>query len=396
MIKDNFESFIFFGHIIDQNLEPELFATKIFDRNFNNIKGLIIEAKTLWEEIIEESLSKIDTSKILIPLSGGLDSRLILSSIMKFIDPHQIHTYTFGHASSLDFKIGNLVAKKAGTNHISAPCLLADYTYENEVEWSKRLKTPTTLFYHPPLSVINNFSDFNYWFGYMGDPLAGSHLLPKINDVDHALDYYLLKYGSIDRMKALEYNIDINSIKKQVLNTIQLEKNINIFENIDFAVRQHQFIRPHVVFAEQSVLPFIEQRWIDFMLNLPNELRINQVFYRQFMQFSYPELFELPCKNNFGYKLGSRMSFIPKIKTKFLHNQKDKMLNYIDFNKELRNKNNFSDFVKEILFQRCDSYYLSKKQIEQIWADFLNNEIQYDFILNLVSLSILNERQSRL
>jgi hypothetical protein len=395
MKKDDFESFIFFGHTIDQNQTPELFATKIIDINFNNSKELIVEAKKLWDGIIEDNLSKIDTSKIMIPLSGGLDSRLILASIMKFIEPKKIHTYTFGTESSLDYKIGNLVAKKTGTNHKYTPCLLGDYTYKNEVEWAKRLKTPTTLFYHPPISIINEFNDFNYWFGYMGDPLAGSHLFPKIDNVEYALDYYLSKYGSISTNKAIEYNIDINSIKEQVRNTIQLDKNINIFENIDFSVRQHQYIRPHVAFAEQSILPFIDQRWIDFMLNLPNELRVNEVFYRQFMQMSYPKIFELPCKNNLGYKLGSKMSIIPKIKMKLINNQKDKMLNYIDFNKDLRNKNNLSDFVKEILFEKFDSNYLSKNQIDKIWKDFLNNEIQYGFILNLVSSFILNEKQPR-
>ena len=51
--------------------------------------------------------------------------------------------------------------------------------------------------------------------------------------------------------------------------------------------------------------------------------------------------------------------------------------------------------MKEILFEKFDSNYLSKNLIDKIWKDFLNNEIQYGFILNLVSSFILNEKQPR-
>jgi len=74
----------------------------------------------------------ISGKKHVVPISGGLDSRAILASLLKFTEAANIYTYTFGTPSTFDYEIGNLIAKETGTMHTSFP--LNDYIFSNNGE----------------------------------------------------------------------------------------------------------------------------------------------------------------------------------------------------------------------------------------------------------------------
>lgn len=77
-----------------------------------------------WDEfydqlpVVTESLlnSFSNNVKYYIPLSGGIDSRLVLAAALK-TNPKEIYSRTFGSSNSLDVKYGRKVAQKAGVNH---------------------------------------------------------------------------------------------------------------------------------------------------------------------------------------------------------------------------------------------------------------------------------------
>jgi len=378
MIDNNL---LFFGHYVESKNNLSLFpSSPVISQDKFLINKEISNCKILWEKIIEEKLAKIK-GRVVVPLSGGLDSRLILAGLLNHISAKEIITYTFGPEKSLDFKIGNLIAKKIGTNHHAHAIKIEDYSLDNEIKWASILKKQISLFYHPPLDIVDEFKNDNLWIGFMGDPLAGSHYQPNINTSDEAINFFLSKYGLLNAEKISKYAININTIKKSLKDSTDFSQNISHFENLDFSIRQSQFIKPHIVYSENSTLPFIDQRWVNKMLTLPSDLRINENFYREFMVSSYNEIFSYPCKNNHGYSIVSKNSIYQRVKNKFI---KNKLLysNYINFDQLLKENNSLSNFVKELVFEQN---YIEPNIL---WQDFINNELKYEFILNLASIQI--------
>ncbi|MCK5038835.1 MAG: hypothetical protein KAS16_07020, partial [Thermoplasmata archaeon] len=78
----------------------------------NDKDPLIDELGNHWHKAVERRVAK--EQKIIIPISGGLDSRAILDATLKCIPKENVVTFTFGEEGSLDFDIGKRVAKKAG------------------------------------------------------------------------------------------------------------------------------------------------------------------------------------------------------------------------------------------------------------------------------------------
>lgn len=89
-----------------------------YDENYDSRSSdeLISELGTLWQKAIKRRIQKND--RVLIPLSGGLDSRAILAEVLQITSKENIITFTFGHPGSFDFEIGKLVAKNAGVRNI--------------------------------------------------------------------------------------------------------------------------------------------------------------------------------------------------------------------------------------------------------------------------------------
>ena len=304
--------------------------------------------------------------------------------MLKYYSPKEIYTYTFGPENSLDFRIGNLIAKKFGTTHLAHAITIDDFSLKKEIFWAKTLNIPISLFYHPPINIVNEFINDNIWFGFMGDPLAGSHLDLKLNNFEESINKFFLKYGLLNINMAKKYQINTTFIESKIRETIDPSIPINIFENIDFSIRQSQFIKPHVVFSKLYTLPFVDERWIEEMLIIPNKYRNNESYYRQFLINAYPKIFSYPCKNNYGYPLSSKKSIFYRIKNKFfINNKKADFLNYIDYDSLLKTDNSFSHFVKDLI---QDQNIIDHKMVLD---DYNMGKLKSSFILNLASICIL-------
>jgi hypothetical protein len=160
------------------------YEQKKFNFNFENIDPIKFEGFNR-DELIEIGIEKLKRSikkeyssgDVLVPISGGLDSRIILAGLVEILPIGKIHTYTYGYPGSYDFEIGNKVADLYGTDHRSYSLKDYRFSYEEEMEVSKRFDRQTHLFFHPPYNQID--SDFglkNIWSGFLGGEIGGSHV----------------------------------------------------------------------------------------------------------------------------------------------------------------------------------------------------------------------------
>lgn len=256
----------------------------------SNQKERLEQADSILEGIFSYIFSEKALDKVAIPLSGGFDSRLILSYMLRFKEAIDIKTYTFGTPGTYDYEIGNMIAEIVGTNHFkidmnSLRINIDDVTYN-----SKKLNNQCMLIYSTPFHIIDSYfgNDLYYISGFMGDPIAGS----KIKDIS-SLEEAKSKFISDNSITS--FNVPY------VDSLIDLpETDLSIYENIDFHNRQSKYIKPHVTPSNNYLSPFIEEDFVNFMFSLPIIERKDCKFYRGLCDYSNASLFNLPLKDFHG------------------------------------------------------------------------------------------------
>ena len=322
LTSDKLRAYLFcgYGRFNDQlitELQP-VNITSDFSRNINgNISTINLheEINDRFLRSIKQSLDANFGKKHIVPLSGGLDSRFILAYLGRFVPPSEIFTFTFGIPNSLDFEIGNLIAKEYGTNHISID--LTDEKNLKEIKNSMDFSVGfTNMNSLPPISVLNNFVNLDeslYWSGYMGDPLFGSHW-PQVGQLQFQ-DYLIKKEkNGIDFRGLPEFReACIDSFKREfdvdaVSSSVECER-------WDLSYRQKYYVVPQIFFKGiEYATPFLSYE----MLQLAGMLGISDLnksrLYHSFLSESDP-LFKLPTKTYLGDPIA--LSSYKKIRYKF-------------------------------------------------------------------------------
>jgi len=268
-----------------------------------DVREKVVEGCMVLDSVFEKM---VQPEKIqVVPLSGGKDSRLILGALLKLGLRKNIVAITFGTPGTLDYEIAKQVAKLADVRHecmdlekilVSEEALLK--TASSDEHW-------TWLFdsYYNEIMYDRFGRDAVIWSGFLGDAVAGGALLANDStDLEEAVDRF------IDR-NALTFRLSSPDImtKQLILKEIpNRNTSLSIDEQLNFGIRQENYIRPTVVKRRYNVcLPFEEHEWLTFMLNCPQQLRRNMSLYKEILIKYCPDLFSLGIKDNYGLPLFS-------------------------------------------------------------------------------------------
>ena len=395
----NLNSFLKFGYFLDyQNPNYKIDLSGIDKEKYKEISEneLIKIGSKLWKEAVQKQF-RIN-EKHVVPLSGGLDSRAILATLLEFTEAKNIYTYTFGTPKTLDYNIGNFVAKKVGTNHTIFPLTEYKYTIEEEIDISKRIDYQTALFHHPPVWELDKrYKDFNIWSGCMGDMLTGIHY-PKIieNNIKTAKKNFIL---SSTYVKSIDItNCDLHELL-DLISCNNLNNNLTIEEQLYFQNTGEKFELAHVVFDGLNFkVPFLGKEWVNFILSMDSKYRKEQNLYMKILLMSYPKLFSLPNKTLNGLSLNAHnyqkiiMKFKQRFKRKintFIPLFANKGINYLDFNNAIRNKIDFKNIIYENIMDLKARKIVDWIDIDGIWKRHINKQVDHaDALLVLASLEI--------
>ena len=138
-----------------------------YSHDLNTLKNLMLNSIA---ERYESNATHV------VPLSGGMDSRIILAALCEFTEAKNIHTYTFGVPSAYDYEIPNSVAKKLGTKHTNFNAKDTLYTVDGLIRAAVASDGNTEIF-HP--LVLNRVADYygsnvTFWSGFAGDLVGGA------------------------------------------------------------------------------------------------------------------------------------------------------------------------------------------------------------------------------
>jgi len=396
---DRLNSFLLFGFFIDYfNPNRKFNFSLINKKKYQNCseQELIKIGDELWDNSINKFFQS--KSKCVVPLSGGLDSRAILGGLLNCTEARNIYTYTFGTPGSLDFEIGNFIAKKIGTRHETYPLTDYLYSFHEELELSKRINHQTILFHHPPiLRLLNSFSDCQIWSGFMGDAITGSHLDKRPSTTyEDAIIKFVNKNTFCKSISLVDKNLVFGSIKKYIF----IDENRNnvdlLFDDLlDFNFRQLRYIEPHVLMKGfKYITPFTDEDLFNFYLSIPAKYRHNQTLYKKVLINSYPKLFSFKTKNNNGLPLQANkfLSYTYKCLNHFKKATNlfiNPNINYIDFSEGIRSRSDLRQLIYKSIMDLKKRNVLRMINIDKIWDDHIReNKDHADALIILASLEI--------
>jgi hypothetical protein len=311
-------------------------------------------AGTSRSELVEIGLAKLRETFAsafepgrdhVVPLSGGLDSRLILGALFELADPATIRTYTYGVPGTYDYEIGCMVAKHAGTRHMAYPLDGISYHEDELLAFARHTDCQAILFYAPPFwEIERRYRNSVLWSGYVGDVVAGSHVhdVPSPN-LDAARRFYLGNRRVV-KSTALHNCSDDDLVPFVGYDDADPAK-LTYDEQVFFG-EAYKLIEPLLLLQGFDIkTPFINSPWMDFMMSVPNSERLDESLMIEIANRAFPRLFELPAKNTRGLGWNASKSTLKlkravdrgrKLAHRFLPSVVDRCILYNDFNEGIR------------------------------------------------------------
>lgn len=394
MNRKNLDSFLTCGYFFKYDNKKLHIDLSGIDRE--KYKGadeneLINESARLWRESIAKDFTP--NRRHLVPISGGLDSRAILAALLEHVEASQIQTYTFGSPNTLDYEIGNYIAKKLGTVHTAFDLTAYDYTIDELFDIAKRIDYQTHLFHHPPVRLLDEmYGDSLVWSGFLGDRFAGSYVQAiSSKSLEEAKESFVRKNRYV-RSCTLSASNDFYDLLEY--EPIDIDR-LSIDEQIEYPNRSAKYVAPHVLMeGYEYSTPFLYQPLIDFMLSIEDKHRKDQSLYRKMLLKTFPKEFSYKTKNNLGLPLSAPkiQVFAAKVAKKIhrtLFPAKNSFINYVCFNTQIRQRPAFTKLVKDNVCDLKSRNIINTLDIEKLFADHMTGKGNYgDALVVLTSLEI--------
>jgi asparagine synthase (glutamine-hydrolysing) len=297
--------------------------------DYDNIK---IDYKRSEEETIKQGVQVLrnvfkrqtmDIDKCTVMLSGGYDSRCILSSINKFT-PLDIQVYSIAKSyyvpqtsvGDLDTKYSQQVCNTLNIKYT----IVGNYQDIYKNYFIKHLSlldgiTSESLWTMPLLEEIDTYRiNFD---GLMGDILLrdGWLSIPEIAEPKRPLKQYaknlhnqMIKESEIDPEIISEFfdeNIkqqiypNSNEVEKELSTIPEIPYRIKIFHLKNISRNMHTLISSDVLSRKtDTIFPFCDNEFAEFAFSIPPKMKVNKNIYFKILSRAFPEVMKVPTTND--------------------------------------------------------------------------------------------------
>ena len=381
-----------------------------------NLDKVTSEFSDLFEKIIsEQSINK----KIILPISGGLDSRTQAVALHKL--GIQVNSYSYSFEDGYD---------ESGISKKVADCCgfpFKNYTIKKGYLWDKieelaNINKCYSEFTHPrQMAVIDDIEKLGDAFslGHMGDLMFESYDIQKSlveNELLIVLKKKIVKRGGIELALLLWENWKINGDFQEYLDNrlLTLLKKIKIdncsaklraFKSMYYVPRStsvnlHTFSRNKDIY-----LPYYDNRMCKFICEIPEFLLKDRQIQIEYIKKTNPNVAKIVWQdakpfNLFNYKLAKTILGLPYRIANKIHREFNQIrgINFTQRNWEIQfiGKENELKLNKHLFSNEVLSY-VSIHTIEKIKDLFDNgNKIKYSNpISTLLTLSVFFKRYSQ-
>lgn len=359
-------------------------------------------ASTLLMRAAEDALA--GTHEIVIPLSGGLDSRALLGLALELLPAKSIRTLSYGVSGTLDFDLGNRVAQLAGTRHIRLELPAQVPTVDQLIQTALDSDANTNLL--PPVvwQRIRSAAgtDVPYWTGYTGDGVGGSFFMPAREATEESSARRLIGLENRFYHWSQGSSQVLADASSMALRRTKYEQVLSQDEGIWFENHPERYTAHHIFLdGVRYQAPFMDDAFAGFFLALPDQARRNKVFFNEFVARRFPKLFSIPTRS-YGPALAYH-STLPKLRNlawrgeqlmkkalyrvapkRFVHPH----LTYVDYNVAIREDADFRHTMRELCFLLAEEQVVDAAQVERLFQRHLAGEPLADTIMLLASLEV--------
>lgn len=264
---------------IKQNKIDQKYYWTFQDIKPSNItyEDAIDKLHNLVESAVLKRIKNLDKDDYLLPLSGGLDSRLLFA-ILNNHKKMPSFIYTNGEQNCTDVLYAKALCKNYNYKHyINHPKNLKNYL--EVAKKSSLLTEGMTVFFE--YGTYDFFEGKFLLSGYVGDMVFGESFKSDSKMLNKKMDSQIAEffYGKFKDLS--DYNDDYFNINK-----IEASLFIN-------RVRRYtaQMLNIELNFNEQ-ILPYIDNDIIDFIYSIPDDYRASNYLYSDMLLKFYPDYFK--------------------------------------------------------------------------------------------------------
>jgi asparagine synthase (glutamine-hydrolysing) len=307
---------VFFEHNNYEYIHYYKYFGKLANKGFEEY---LQELTDVTLKIFKKMLHQIGDKQIVIPLSGGNDSRLI-ASILKYLGAKNVKCYTYGTSGNFEAKIAKKIAQTLGFEWKFIPLTHKNekkfYASNDYNEYLKFSETFSSVPFIQSLSSIKYLRDMN-WInqdavfinGLSGDFISGGHAKIKGNNIDKVSDVEKRKENILNQLIEKHFSLwgylktkqNLNKIKNNLWNEINkgcgdlMDNNQDhlFYEYSEFIHRQSKYVikkqKAYEFYGYEWRLPLWDDQYLLFWQKVPLNLKLDQKLYRKMLK-----------KNNFG------------------------------------------------------------------------------------------------
>jgi len=379
----------------DVNSLEELFVgIKDFTHDKNSLKDLIISS-------VEKTFSSGNEN--IVPLSGGMDSRIILAALCELTEAQNIHTYTFGVPGSLDFDIANSLAKNIKTKHQNFSAGQTEYSIDGLIRAAIATDGNTEVF-HP--LVLNRVADFygpevDYWSGFAGDVVGGG-FGAKLEGGDAKLA--LLSYEN----RGIHYSDGLNHNFLDIIGDGEgLKGYVGDVEACFWANHMERYTEHHLFRNDMNIhAPMISPEFLKFFFTLNRTKRENKSFFNTSFTEIFPDVFVFPTVD-YGYKYSRKNYFYQLL---FTTNYYSRAIGwrlfpsiithpssaYIDLKNGINNRADIRSCVDILLADLMNRNIVDNDRVKMFLTKHRENNGNYTKdLINLASLEVILKASNR-
>jgi asparagine synthetase B (glutamine-hydrolysing) len=280
------------------------------------------EGVEAWGNLLQRSVQRCLTGKdrVVLQLSGGLDSRAIAAAIARERRPFPALTRKADNP--LEVPYARAVAERLGFAHHVSPISSPLATHIPAIVWRTECSVSyihcRAITFH---RLVRQLADYVIG-GQFGDISSGGHVARyMLKPADPAtfrkrvFNHYALGRESL-RVVFTDTFLDryLPQVEEEFLTSfdrIAEKNNVNAYQVWDQIEQQANFIlRPslgdrHII---QGIYPFLDVDYFDFVRSVPEKWRTDQVMYRSVIHRLGPEIRDIPSANDGLLMRGSVLS----------------------------------------------------------------------------------------
>jgi len=248
--------------------------------------------------------------RLIISLSGGLDSRAVACAIPREFRP--ISARTWGFKNSLEVMCATEIAKRLNIDHLhEEPMAVPLSEILPKVVWRTEcgviFSDCRSIANHP---VMKEHADF-VTGGWVGDLSSGAHIRPYLflpgshhQFLDRTYRWYLLTskawlHELFNEAFLCRYLPDLRDVFFTSFDPLEGETNLQLYDiwHIYQRMRMTFDTAPVDSHLFEQVEPFRDRDYMDFTLTLPTRLRFGQSLYKAMIYEIGPEIRDVPDAN---------------------------------------------------------------------------------------------------